>query len=276
MKKFVIAGFLLFVIISLCAAAGIRDNYSENLQRNLWILAIGVNEYSNITDDSGYINLISSSSDAAEFLNTLKSQEGKYYNTVFSLSLTDNDSVPPTKQAILESLAFFKQSQPNDTIMLFLSGLGKSEDGLFFFLPQDTIFTGTIEIEHDSVINMNELAAIMNDFKGRKILFIDSCGAGAAINSFKNQRNTVVFAASLESEVSYENALYGGIFAYSLIEGLNGKAANNGFIDLLSLFKYVNEQVIRLSFDRNNNMSKQTPVIFFPPGFRDYVISAAE
>ncbi len=60
-----------------------------------------------------------------------------------------------------------------------------------------------------------------------------------------------VFSASSDTQLALEGYKGHGLFTYVLIEGLNGKAdiKKDGYITVLGLADYVEENVVRISED---------------------------
>ena len=277
MKKFLVASFLILTVASLnCAAHGIRESNEQkdnasvlNQQGNLWILAIGVNEYPT-ENQNIFASLNYAVNDAHAFVNIFENQAGKLFGKVNTRIISDRSGTLPTKENIINGFEFLNQAQPEDTVFLFLSGQGINENGLYFFMPRYIIFTNDGELIFESAISMDEIALLLNGVKGTKVMFIDSCGSGAAVNSIDPLR-AVVFTACQEDELSLERSLFGhGVFTYALIRGLSGEAVYNGAVSLSVLNQFVIDKVRELSNGRQN------PRIFFPAGFRDFAILTAE
>ena len=277
MKKFLIVSFLILVVVSLnCAAHGIKESNEQkdetnaiNQQGNLWILAIGVNEYPT-ENQNLFASLNYAVNDAHAFVDIFENQAGKQYGKVNTKIISDRSGTLPTKENIINGFEFLNQAQPEDTVFLFLSGQGLNENGLYYFMPRYIIFTNDGELIFESAISMDEIALLMNGVKGNKFIFIDSCGSGAAV--YSDLLRTVLFTACQKDELSMESFLFNnhGLFTHALIEGLSGKAAFNGVVSINILSQFVFDKVRELS------NGKQNPRIFFPKGFRDIVIMTVE
>jgi uncharacterized caspase-like protein len=244
---------------------------SETAQRgDLWLLAIGVNEYS---PNPGYLNLQFAVSDSQKIVDSFLKQEGKRFNKVHCLRIADNDAVKPTKQNILANLDFLKRAGPNDLAVLYVAAHGKTEAGVYYFLPSDTKFTGDGNFETSSVISINDLTRAL-DIPGRKVVMLDTCESGGVDNNrlIHNLRNrsTVIFTASKEDEFARESSLYGGYFTRSVTDGLNGGAAKNGVVLVNVLKEYVNDRVMEFSKNR------QQPITLIPDGYQNFVIGVLD
>ncbi|MDR2078955.1 MAG: caspase family protein [Treponema sp.] len=158
--------------------------------------------------------------------------------------------------------------------MLFVVAHGKTEDGVYYFLPSDAVFTGDGKFDPRTAVNIDDLTGAL-DIPGRKLVFLDTCESGGVDNNrlvrtLKN-RSTVIFTASRQEEYSYENALYGGgFFTHGITAGISGEAAEGGMVLIDKLGEYVMERVSRISRDR------QHPEKFILDGYRDFVITVVE
>jgi len=254
----------------------------EQKKGDLWVLAVGIDKYINNNTDSGYMDLRNPSTDARRIIGSFMAQEGKRYDKVHTLCIADNELNLPTKRVILENMnEFFQRVKEYDTVVLFMSGHGKTEknengDGIYYFMPRDTVFLGDEKFALDSVISVNELSEALN-IPGRKIVMLDTCESGGVdsirlAHSLRN-RSTVVFTASQEGEFALDTTLYGGLLAYSVAEGVTGKAATEGTVQIEPLGKHVIQQVRELSRDRQSGVVRQTPVVYYPDWYKNFEIA---
>ena len=244
---------------------------------DLWVFAVGVDRYVNNNADSGYLDLRNASNDARNIAHSFRAQDGKRYDKVHVMCIADNEPILPTKQAIMNNMnEFFNRASPHDTVVLFMSGHGKTEDGIYYFMPRDTVFSGGEKFVLASAISAQELSDALN-IPGRKIVMLDTCESGGVdsnrlAHSLRN-RSTVVFTASQDGEFALDTGLYGGLLAYSVVEGVGGKAAQAGTVQIEPLGRHVTDRVRELSRDRQSGVVRQTPVVYFPDWYRDFVIA---
>jgi len=238
---------------------------------DLWVLAIGVNKYA---PNPVYHDLEYAVSDSKRIVDSFRAQQGKRFNKVHTLRIADNDKIKPTRKNILANMAFLKKAGPNDVVLLFVAAHGKTENGVYYFLPSDTVFTGDGKFDINTAVNIGDLAQAL-DIPGRKIVLLDTCESGGVDNNrlIHNLRNrsTVIFTASQEDESARENEKFGGYFTYEITRGLKGglegEAAENGEVLLDKLGEYVIERVGRMS------RRQQKPVKLIPDGYKDFIIS---
>ena len=240
----------------------------EEQKPDLYLLAIGINEYASNPD----YNLRYAVSDSNRIIASFKAQEGKRFKEVKALSIFDNEAA---KKNILYNIKdFFKQAGRNDIVALFIASHGVTEDGVYYFLPSDTIFTEDENFDTKSAVSIVELIDAL-DIPGRKIIMLDTCHSGGVdtnrlVHNLRN-RSMVIFTAAQEDQLARENGLYsGGLFTTGITEGLGGKAAENGVVMINKLKEYVSERVMRISKNR------QRPVTLVPDGYTDFVISVLE
>jgi len=244
---------------------------------DLYILAIGVNKYTKNKRQSGYSDLENSASDTKKIINSFVNQggAGKRYDQVYTLCLSDNDPIKPTKRSIKRSLEFLKSAGSYDTVVLLISGHGRTENGTYYFMPSDTVFTGKKGFKPQSAVKVEELVKAL-DIPGRKIVLLDTCESGGVdvnrlVRTIKN-RSMVVFTASRDGENAYENGKYGGYFSHSIAEGVEGKAAGNeNEVHIISLGEYITKRVWALN--EETGTAYQHPMKYIPDGYYNFVIS---
>jgi WD40 repeat protein len=242
---------------------------------NLWLLAIGVNDYSS----SLVKNLSYAVNDAQRLAEAFKRQEGKNYGKVNTLVIADGEERKPTARVIRENFSWFKQAENRDLCVLFIAGHAVNDSGgKYYFLPSDTVFDKSGNLNPRTAISHKEINAVL-DMPGRKLFILDTChsaGAGRAgmadANSFIRQAMEyypVIFSSSKGNELSQESPEYQhGLFTYSIIQGMGGEAVSRGgTITMKSLDNYVSEIVSDLSGGRQN------PTTNTPNGYVNFILA---
>jgi uncharacterized caspase-like protein len=102
-------------------------------------------------------------------------------------------------------------------------------------------------------------------------MFVDTCHSRGAYNQrlIKDaaDANIVVFSATDSDTEAQEDANLGHcIFTYALAEGLNGKAANKGAVNITGLFNFVSSEVS----DLTNHEQEPT---FSAAGVKNFVVA---
>ncbi|GHV03158.1 hypothetical protein FACS189485_05560 [Spirochaetia bacterium] len=241
---------------------------------NLWILAVGVNQYDNAGPRlKGLTNLNYCVNDAREIISSFKKQEGKRYGKVNTLLIADDSAVNPTAQNIRDNLQFLAGAGPRDVILFFLAGHGISDrTGRFFFLPRDAAFTADGSLDPARVITADDIVSVLDE-PGNRLVFIDACQSGGVdssrlIRSLMNS-NAFVFSASQGNEASEELPEFKhGVFSYSIIRELQGAGAakSAGSVGMLQLSGYVSSEVIRITQHRQHPKS-------YYQGYHDFPIA---
>ncbi|MDR3171886.1 MAG: caspase family protein [Treponema sp.] len=251
---------------------------------NLWILAVGVNQY----EDAMLEDLSYAAADAEGIISSFKAQEGRLYGRVNSLLISGRNGEPvPTRDAIMEGLSFLNQASGQDMALLFIAGHGVSDrENNFLFLPGDAAHTEDMTV-WDKAISRQEIDAVLRKNLGQKLIVIDACHsagvAGGKARSVDSNRlfrdmddgSTIVLTSCRGNESSLERAEYGhGLFTYSIIQAMKGDAdldiggfGKDGMVTLNELNTYIQIMVPRLS------SRKQNPTIHTPAGFSDFNVA---
>ncbi|MFP3040221.1 caspase family protein [Treponema primitia] len=235
---------------------------------NLWILAVGVNQYS-----SSQINSLDYCvADARELIDSFSAQEGRRYGKVHSLLIADGASIVPTAANIRDNLKFLSGAGPKDVVLLFLAGHGVSDNsGTFLFLPRDAALTANGGVNPAKAISNNDIISVL-DAPGNRLVFIDACQSGGVDNDrlvrSLMDTNAFVFTSSRGNEKSQERSELGhGVFTYSVIQGLKGlvsaQSANNS-ISVLELSGFVSTNVLRITSDQQHPSAYSLGFYDFP------------
>jgi WD40 repeat protein len=235
---------------------------------NLWILAVGVNNYDNARTDKLHPendlyplgNLNYCANDAREIVNTFKALEGNRYAKVNSFLVASGETIAPTAENILRNLSLLEQAGPRDVILLFLAGHGvNDEKGRFHFLPQDAIIQGN---SYSNTISGDAINSVLES-PGNRLIFIDACHSGNVDNDRMLRQfmdtNAYVFASCKGNELSYEDPLDRrdwkwnghGVFTYSILETFKERR-NEGIFRVKDLIETVSKDVPRRMYRRQN------------------------
>ena len=265
--------------VGLKVAAGAPDD-AQMLKPSLYALLIGVTHYENKTFDLAY-----PAQDALGFADALKSQEGKLYQHVEIKVLTDKDA---TATAVKEGLLWLqRQTTARDLALVFAAGHGTTDaKGRFWFLTEDADPSRLLT----TAVSRDDIADVLYDLPGKKLLFLDACHSGAAlsvgtrgveqtdltaaVNDFaQTEGGVVAYAASTGKEFSFENAQWGhGAFTKALIEGFDGQAdlLHKGTITTGMLDVFLENRVKELTDGR------QHPVMNRPKTVPDFPIASVQ
>ena len=251
-----------------------RGRGSLDKRGTLYMVAIGVDEYPKIEQDLAFAG-----ADAKAFHDTIVKTVGPLHSDVKTLLLTNENAKDPKKKRYIPTadniedvLDFFSDSKPEDTVILFLAGHGINDGSNYFFLPTDAEQKDG-RWRKSSVVKWTDLETAINDARGRRIMFVDTCHSGKAYNQRllkdASDANIVVFSATDSQTLAQENTDLGhGVFTHSILKALGGAAdfMRDGHINLLELGFYVSNEVKRIT-DR-----AQEPV-FHLSGAKDFVFA---
>ncbi len=240
------------------------DSQSEGAldkRGTLRILAIGVDKYpglgmacremDGITPKS--CDLDAAVSDATAFANAMAARLGPLHERVVSTVLVDGGKRGEPKAAnIVDALDDLRGAEPNDTIMLFVSGHGFHEDQDYYFVPADAEFAGG-RLRKSTAVPWTQFQSVLEGTNGRRFLFLDTCRSGnrysQRLTNEAHEQNIVVYAAARWDQDALERSdLGGGLFTYALVEGIEGAAKDKaGEVRAESLHDYVRTRVHELA-----------------------------
>jgi WD40 repeat protein len=249
------------------------------IKPKLYILAIGVSQYSNEK-----YNLLFADKDARDFINTMQTQKGLLYRDVVIYHGKPLLNGEATKDEILDGLDWIrKETTSNDVAMVFFAGHGVNDQSNYYYFcpynidPEKLLRTG---------VAFSDIRNTVSAIAGKAIFFVDTCHSGNSlglagrrgsldinivINELSSAENgVVVFSASTGSESSYERAEWNnGAFTKSLVEGLNGAASigDTGRITYAMLNVYISERVKELT------KGQQHPTMISPRTVADFPIA---
>lgn len=232
-------------------------------QRDLWIVAVGINHYEHAAR-LGLMQLHGAVSDARDIVRAYQEQEGKVYAKVHPVEITDSSRLKPTREAIVNALDSLKnEARPEDDVVLFLSGHGETdpETKRFWFLTSETDVrpaggsdTNT-EVSEDEINNALKLSA-------RRFVYLDACRSGAVLKVDNDQLarllnpSGILLLASCDSAEESQELGDGshGVFTQILLQGFAGEAIgkNDCEISLFDMLDYVTKHVSQLTNRQQN------------------------
>ena len=174
--------------------------------------------------------------------------------------------MPPTAENLRAALKDLNKSGPQDTLVVFLAGHGINEGPDYLFLPTDAT-ANSGKLDRSTVISWRDLNEIIKSAKGERILLVDTCHAGNAYNSrlikdAADEHIAVLAATDAETLAKEEPDLGHGVFTYSLIQGLEGRADSDrdGRVEVGELSKFSIENVVKIT------KGTQTPTVYLSAG----------
>ena len=252
---------------------------------DLYALVIGINEYKNKS-----ISLTYAVPDAAAFAETLKKTAAPLFEKTDIQTLTTPEAT--TKEAITKAFEELRlKIKPNDLFVFYDASHGVvdvvNNEEQYFLLTSNVLLLSSRHIGEDAM-GQKDLAKLIGNIPAqKKIVILDTCNAGkggkelqiallqqtrgltesTAVKLLQRAIGSAVFSASSDTQQALEGYKGHGLFTYVLMEGLRGKAdiKKDGFITVLGLADYVEEQVTKLSeevFKRQQTPTIQTGANF--------------
>ncbi len=245
-----------------------ESSSSTDTRGTLYLLSVGVNDYSNLSGDLEF-----AAPDAIDFHALLIKQSRSLYREVKSVLLADGYT-SPSRVNIENALELFTNAKPRDTVILFLAGHGVNENSEYYFLPTETTIDDEEKLVKTTVVNWRTLQRALVNSAGRRILLVDTCHAGNAFNQRlvkdSSDANIVVFTSTDRVTLAQERKDLGhGVFTYAILQGLMGKAdlTPDHLIKIKELDSYVSDAVVSIT------AGEQLPVLFVSDGFRNFTFA---
>jgi WD40 repeat protein/uncharacterized caspase-like protein len=239
---------------------------ADSLKRagTAWVIAIGVNEYTN-----AQYNLKYAVADAQSFAEELSRQQTKLgrFDHVEVVPLLNDQATKANILSALKRLAGaseaptfkagpldrLKRAEPEDAVIIYFAGHGTAQGPRFYLIPHDLGYAG-----NRSALDENGLREILShsisDFEledaveglaaGSLLMVIDACNSGQALEAEEKRRGPMnskglaqlayekgmyILTAAQSYQAALEAAQLGhGLLTYALVEeGLKTAAADN-------------------------------------------------
>lgn len=229
---------------------------------DLYIVSIGINEYLNASQ-----NLNFAQTDAIAFNNSIKKGSSGIFKKIHSYLLLNEQAV---KSRVMETFdEITRKAVQHDVFILYFAGHGvmsiseEGESSEFYIVPHDvTQLYGNNASLKEKAVSSSELVGLSVNIKARKQLFVfDACQSGGLINDFALRGTTeqkaivqlarsagisILASSGSDQYASEFKELQHGVFTYTLLEGLDGKADGgnkDGKITVSELKAYIENNV---------------------------------
>jgi WD40 repeat protein len=259
----------------------------------LFAVAIGVSAYRQAD-----FRLANAANDARTVADLLRRPSPPVYERAEIVTLLDDDATAPKIVEALEHVA--AASQPQDIVVIFLSGHGQAVDGKYFFAPvefatrhPDRIAEARRSDEHRQAeiiddlfradgVGEAQLLPVFERIQGNVLLVLDTCYSATLANKDAVERNAqnetvangvghrigrfiLAGARSLALDSNGDTGDGGGkngLFTTYFIKGLEGDAdlEHNGRIEVDNLLKFTRKRVREESQKLNLD---QEPTFYF-------------
>ena len=240
----------------------------------LYVVAIGIGRYAEKS-----IRLDLPAKDAVDFVEVLKRQRGPLYADVEARVLLDEQATRPALEAAMRWLE--ERVRPGDIGALFMAGHGINDsDGSYQFVPYEFELARPFATAVPGRVFSEPLSRL----RGRPLLFLDTCfagaiaqmlGGGAQTARFANalsapENSVIVFASSTGKQESFERLEWGnGAFTKVLVQGLEGEARLSSVpvVTTRSLSPFVQQGVSKVTG------GKQSPVAIIPETIPERILA---
>ena len=264
------------------------DDGAHSTQGDLYVMAVGVNDLVNNSENS----LQFAANDAEAIAEEFRQQTKGLFSNIHVRVVSDNSSSLPTRANIEKDLDFFQKSGADDTAILFLAAHGFSNAaGDYYFVPRDALARDLVpflssekpEVFPDSLMKWDVFSKALRDASGRRLLIVDTCNARNIQGNFdldslakhSAASSFALMAASKGNEPSQELKDLGhGLFTYGVLQALRGNskdAIEDGFIDLSETYDHVYEYVLK---NHNLKIGRQTPQLVAPDSLKGMLMSS--
>jgi WD40 repeat protein len=232
---------------------------------SLYVLAVGINKYRNPA-----LNLNYAVPDARGIAGFFRRSQ-RLFKKVTIWEIYDEEA---TKEGILAKLRELEKTHPQDAVLIYLAGHGENVKDVWYFIPHELTYPEREEAVQTKGISSIEFSASMKNIRAQKILLlVDACKSGAVLVAFRGfedrkalsqlsrSTGTHVVAASTKDQFAAEVRELGhGVFTYTLLEGLKGKAAGGSdTVTVRRLMGYIEEQLPEIS--KKYKQEAQFPVV---------------
>jgi hypothetical protein len=243
----------------------IRRENDSSVKGQKWAVVVGIGNYK-YAGDNQITNLRYADKDAKELAEFLKSPDGGGFDHVYTL-LNEEVTYQNLRYVLFDYLA---QAIEEDLVLFFFAGHGapdpKEPDNLYLL----TYDTHPDRVSSTAFPMWDVETALQRYIKAEKVILLtDAChsagiSGGVGLRGIEvrpnltnkfllklaRSRGRISFTASEANEQSHESKKWGGghgVFTYFLLEGLKGKADNDGdkIVSLGELVDYTSENVRR-------------------------------
>lgn len=222
----------------------------------LFVLAVGADVY------QGFPELSYAVADARSFADLVQSRFDDSERGYAGVTVTQLFDASVTRDSVGKAVgSIAAQAGPNDAVLIYLAGHGvvHEDDQYYFVTPGAPDWDGLPEVS----VSQSDLIQWLSEVPTqRAFLFLDTCHAGtvtiANVGKINEESGRYILAASSTVEEaldSYNDK--NGVFAYSVIEGLEGNAAARGKVDALNLGLYVRDVMPEYAAEKRHSQTAE-------------------
>ena len=244
------------LIASVPARIKVTSEATAAAPPRLFVLAVGIDDYYD-----SRLRLNFPVADAKALAAGFEAAGKGLYETVNVTTLLDTDA---TKSKIGAKFAEISAAiRPRDVFVFFMAGHGKTQDGRYYFIPQNFRYDSDSAVAQQG-ISQDELQAWLAQIRAKKsLLLFDTCESGsltgdkagtrglegvAAIERLTRAMGRSVLSASTDSAPALEGYMGHGVFTYALLDAM-GRADTDkdGLIEVTQLASFIDAEVPEIS-----------------------------
>ena len=254
------------------ATAVIAANLPAIPKANLYAVVIGIQQFKN----DRFNTLKYTVSDAQLFAQTLSKYSAPLFRQIDVKLLTTPEET--SRDSIMKTLKAMKSVvKADDLFVFYVASHGLVDDGEYFLITSNVGSVSTQDLKDNAVSKEDLMAWIANIPANKKLMVIDTCHAGAALQTSPSTRGglddltavkilsramgTTTLMASTSAQEALEGYQDHGLFTYVLVNGLMGRgdADKSGFVSTYGLAHYVDQKVPTLAMSHFNH--EQYPTV---------------
>lgn len=222
----------------------------------LHVLTVGINTYLDSELDLNY-----AIPDARGIQEAMKSAYAGLFAEIKFYEVFDDQA---TRKGITKALEQFRDTSPEDVVLIYYAGHGEASQDEFFFVTYEFELPLSVRRLERRALSATKLKEMVQDIGARRvILLIDACKSGSAVEGFGDQVDRRVLrrmgqsvglhivSATAKEQFAVEHKELGhGVFTYSLIEAMSGRADDeprDGNLTVREVVRYSEESVPDLS-----------------------------
>lgn len=261
------------------SVVALAKKVEEKPRGKLYVVVVGANKYPFLeTDCSGRsCDLRYPVADAGEFLRVVAEKSAPLFSGIEALVLVNREALDenadlaqalekiagldaimePESDNVGDQIAdFLDKPTANDTTIVFVAGHGINIDEDYYFIPSDGRKSGPDKWKRSSLVDWEDIQKAVDRAEGIRFMLLDTCHAANAFNPRLEKdaadARIVVFSATAANSTAAELPELGhGVFTYSVLEGLRGKANTSGDgVRLLGLADFIYREVTKITSEK--------------------------
>lgn len=233
----------------------------------LIVLAVGIDRYQSPNELKYAVK------DSSDFLSVVAEKKSSAYSDVLQFKLFNEQATLQNIESTFDKIAAIVDK--NDSVLIYFSGHGIRDERDFYFIPYGVNDDNLLETALSQPVLKKNIAKLSKT--NRIFIFLDSCHSGAvdlegiqqevaSFDKIKHQLgdNVFILAAAGENQEAQDQFILenhekadNGLFAYAVLEGLNGKARrqDDHIVDNYNLGSYVQRRIDVIT--KNQTVYKQ-------------------